>query len=350
MSKHIDDNNGLFVSVIVPFFNTEKYISECIDSLLLQTYKSLEIVLVDDGSTDSSGKICDFFSNNNSNVKVIHTRNQGRTRARITGVEKASGEYIAFVDADDYVSPFYVEHLTNCLLNQDVDISCCQSYNVYGEHKSYVTRSEYGRFEKKEIERILSNNFLFDERTGLASIPHYLCCKLFKKSVLLKFLPIGINLWCGEDAVTVFSLLIQSNTIYISNEYLYYYRQHELQTTKKKNRERWKANMDSFKSLADIDNGRYLKFQLPLYILSLLRDWLKDRYLASNTFREFKSDMAYALNNEIMEKYFMHKHIATANKRHRTLAFFAQHKLYFLYYLFLKFHLIVIRIKEKQGR
>lgn len=336
------------VSVIVPIYNYEKYITECIESLLRQTYKPLEIVLVDDGSTDSSGKICDHFSTYNPIVKIIHTTNQGRTRARITGVEHASGEYVAFVDADDYVAPTYVEHLTNCLFEQDVDISCCQSFNVSGEQKSLKTRTEIGRFNKKEIERILSNNFLFDERTSIASIAHYLCCKLFKKTVLIQVLPVGFDLWCGEDAVTCFSLFLQSDSIYVSEEPLYYYRQHECQTTKRMNRERWDANMDSFEALGKADNGKYLKNQLPLYILAQFRDWIKARFSASNTYSEFKSDMAYALNNETMEKNFMHKRIATTNKRHRILAFLAQHHLYYPYYIFLKAHLAVLRMKEKQ--
>lgn len=344
MSKKSDNSNNPVVSVIVPIYDTEKYITECIESLLQQTYRPLDIVLVDDGSSDSSDQICDRFAIQVSFVNVIHTKNQGRTKARITGVEHATGEYIIFVDADDYVAPTYVEHLTNCLLEQNVDISCCQSYNVHGEHKSLVPRTEIGRFDKKEIERILSSNFLLDERTGLASIPHYIHCRAFKKEILLQCLPLGIDLWCGEDAVTIFSLLTKSNSIYISDLPLYYYRQHDLQTTKILNRERWDANMDSFRVLSNIDDGKYLDLQLPLYILTLLRDWLKARFLVSN-YREFKSDMAYALSNETMEKHFMHKRITTANKRHRVLAFFAQHKMYYLYYIFLKVHLVILKTK-----
>lgn len=350
MNKIIDGNKNPMVSVIVPIYNTEKYITECIESLLHQTYSPLEIVLVDDGSTDSSGNICDHFAHNNPDIKVIHTTNQGRTRARITGVEKSSGEYVSFVDADDYVSPFYVEHLTKILLEQNVDISCCQCFYTIEKSSFIFSRTEHGRFDRNDIERLLTNNFLYDERSGIASIPLYLCCKLFKKDIIYQALPIGNDLWHGEDIATFFYIIKHSNSIYINEEALYYYRQHDSQTTKRMGKTRWDNDINLFKTLAALDQENYLKEQLPLRILSHLRDWLKDRYLASNTFREFKSDMAYALNNETMEKYFMHKHVATANKRHRTLAFFAQHKLYFLYYFFLKFHLIVIRIKEKQGK
>lgn len=333
------------VSVIVPIFNTENYLSECIESLLEQTYEPLEIILVDDGSTDNSGKICDNYAANNSMLVVLHTKNQGRTKARLSGVEHAHGAFVSFVDADDYVAPNYVEHLVTCLLEHKVDVSGCQSYNVYGENKSLVPRTEFGYFDKNEIEKILINNFLFDERTGLASISHYLHCKLFKRTAILQVLPRGINLWVGEDTVGVFLILLQSDSIYISNEPLHYYRQHESQTIKRMDRERWDGNVESFQSLADIDNDIYLKNQLPLYILCQLRDWLKSRYLVSNSYGEFKSDMVYALNNETMEKYFMHKDITTSNKRHRILAFLAQHKMYFLYYMIIKVHLATLKIR-----
>lgn len=333
------------VSVVVPIYNTEMYITECVESLIRQTYKPMEIVLVDDGSTDSSGHICDQYAAQTPSVKIIHTSNQGRTKARIVGVEHASGEYVSFLDADDYVAPNYVEHLATCLLEHEVDVSGCQSYNVYGEHKSLVPRTEFGYFDRKGIERILFNNFLFDERTGLASISHYLHCKLFKKTALLHELPKGINLWVGEDAVGVFSVLLQSDSIYISNEPLHYYRQHESQTIKRMDRGRWDGNVESFHTLANIDSNNFLKNQLPLYILCHLRDWLKARYLVSNFYSDFKSDMLYALNNETMENYFIHRQIATSNKRHRILAFLAQHKMYYLYYMFLKVHVAVLRRK-----
>ena len=80
-------------------------------------------------------------------------------------------------------------------------------------------------------------------------------------------------------------------------------------------------------------------------MLSDLRDWLKARYQVSNSYSEFKTDMAYALNNETMDEYFMHKHIATTNLRHRILAFLAQHKMYYFYYMFLKVHLAVLKVK-----
>ena len=99
----MERKNGL-ISVIVPVYNVESYLEKCIDSIIHQTYKNLEIILVDDGSTDNSGKICDVYKEKDSRIKVIHKQNRGLSSARNCGLEIAKGEYIGFVDGDDYIA------------------------------------------------------------------------------------------------------------------------------------------------------------------------------------------------------------------------------------------------------
>ena len=103
-------NQGL-VSIIVPVYKAEKYIHQCIDSLLAQTYRNIEVILVDDGSPDHCGKICDEYAAKDSRVKVIHQQNGGVSAARNTGIAHSRGEWIAFVDADDSVTCAYIEPL-----------------------------------------------------------------------------------------------------------------------------------------------------------------------------------------------------------------------------------------------
>lgn len=345
MNGETNKNKCLPVSVIIPIYNAENYLNECIESLLHQSYEHLEIILVDDGSTDSSGKICDNYSSLSSAIKVIHTSNQGRTKARIIGVEQAIGDYVSFVDADDYVAPTYIEYLVSCISEYQVELSCCQYYRVQGNVHSFLRRSEYGYFDKNEIERILSNNFLFDDQLRMSSIPPFLWGKLFKKDSILHALPVGSEMWFGEDIVTLFYIMQHTNSLFVSEEAYYYYRLHQGQTIRLMNKERWNAEIRLYQTLADLDNKNILSTQIPSRVFSHLKEWLRVRYLTSNSFGEFKSDMAYALNNETMEKYFMHKHITTSNKRHRILAFLAQHKMYFLYYMFLKVHLATLRFR-----
>ena len=100
-----ENENKITLSIIVPVYNVEKYLEDCVESLLNQTYQNYEIILVDDGSTDSSGKICDIVAESSSKIKVIHKENGGLSSARNTGLRAARGRYIGFVDSDDYILP-----------------------------------------------------------------------------------------------------------------------------------------------------------------------------------------------------------------------------------------------------
>ena len=109
------------ITVIVPIYNAELYISKCIDSILKQTYSHLQIILIDDGSTDSSGKICDRYANLDKRVEVYHTTNNGLVAARKLGLQLAKGKYIGFVDADDYIEPNMFSELILNLIKTDAD-------------------------------------------------------------------------------------------------------------------------------------------------------------------------------------------------------------------------------------
>ncbi|MDR0422523.1 MAG: glycosyltransferase, partial [Proteiniphilum sp.] len=99
------------ISVIVPVYNVEKYLRKCLESILAQTYTSFELLLVNDGSTDGSGQICDEYAQKDSRVQVFHQENKGVSRARNLGLERAKGKWVAFIDSDDWVDSTYLEHL-----------------------------------------------------------------------------------------------------------------------------------------------------------------------------------------------------------------------------------------------
>ncbi len=119
------------ISVIVPVYKVEKYLDRCITSIVEQTYENLEIILVDDGSPDNSGKMCDDWAKKDNRIKVFHKENGGPAETRNLGVEKATGKYISFVDSDDYILPDYIETLYKDLADNNADISCCNYFNVW---------------------------------------------------------------------------------------------------------------------------------------------------------------------------------------------------------------------------
>ena len=118
-------NKGALVSILIPVYNIESYVERAVDSAVEQTYRNIEIVLVDDGSDDGSGNICDMLANKYSNVdiKVIHKENGGLSDARNAGVDIAQGEYIGFVDSDDWIHPRYLEILLSAATKGDVNVS-----------------------------------------------------------------------------------------------------------------------------------------------------------------------------------------------------------------------------------
>ena len=136
------NNMSELVSVIVPVFMVERYLDRCIQSIVNQTYSNLEIILIDDGSMDQCPQICDKWVEKDSRIIVIHKDNGGVSRARNTGMEKAKGSYIVFVDSDDYLEPLYIEYLYRALCDTGADISECR-YRWYPNHsKKTVVQTE----------------------------------------------------------------------------------------------------------------------------------------------------------------------------------------------------------------
>ncbi|MBO5417834.1 MAG: glycosyltransferase [Clostridia bacterium] len=152
------------VSIIVPVYNVEQWLPRCVDSLIAQTYKNLEIILVDDGSTNNSGKICDEYAEKDDRIVVIHKENGGLSSARNAGFEVAKGNYISFVDSDDWVMPQFIEKLYNAIIENDCDLAECgfaavssevipetnrnDSFSVVDDCQAMKTHLEDGHFRQ----------------------------------------------------------------------------------------------------------------------------------------------------------------------------------------------------------
>ena len=156
------------VTIIVPIYNVEKYLAECIDSLLNQTYINLEIILVDDGSTDNSGKICDDYLTKDSRIRVIHKNNEGLGYARNSGIEIASGDYITFIDSDDTAEKDLIENLVNGINKNDFD-TCIGGYKRITDDGKIKFIEEY---PEQEFYGNDVYNILFSRMLGSAPDKH----------------------------------------------------------------------------------------------------------------------------------------------------------------------------------
>ena len=207
------------VSIVVPVYNASKYLEECLNSIINQTYSDIEIVLIDDGSTDNSGNICDAYEKNDNRIKVYHQKNSGVSSARNNGIKESRGEYVCFVDSDDVVHPDYIKKLVENLDN-DV-LSICQIENFYG--KAIFFKND----DDKRIE-LDKNQFIKLCNMYLLNTP---CCKLFNLNTIRKNnIYFDTKLSLGEDLLFNLDYLKYIVKIIVTNQKLYYYRKDENNT------------------------------------------------------------------------------------------------------------------------
>lgn len=209
------------ISIIVPVYNVEKYIYKCVNSILEQTYSNLEIILVDDGSLDNCPKICDDFAQKDSRITVIHKQNGGLSSARNAGLDEASGDYIAFVDSDDYILPHMYESLYNLIKTHSADIAICdldwiqEDGSAYNEAGASPIKDEV--FTKQEAYKKLCEGNYFFYVTAVN--------KLYKKTIFEKVrFPVGK---VHEDEFTAHHIYSKCNRIVSCKNSFYKYVQHQ---------------------------------------------------------------------------------------------------------------------------
>lgn len=215
------------ISIIVPVYNISEYLVQCINSILKQSYKYLEIILVDDGSTDESGLICDDYAHKDARIKTIHKKNEGLVRARKTGLQNASGEYIAYVDGDDWIEPNMIERLYNTLIEQDADIAMCGRYEDTGDtHRPVYHGIPEGRYDKQALLECVYPKMIVNDAFFEWGIFPGVWDKLFKRECLEKYqMAVDDRLTMGEDAACTYPALLNADSIYVLHECLYHYRQ-----------------------------------------------------------------------------------------------------------------------------
>lgn len=303
------------VSIIVPVYNASTYIATCVESLLIQTYKNIEIILFDDGSTDDSLAKCRQFSEQDNRIKVFTQANKGVAQTRLNAFDNSNGEFITFVDSDDYVANNYVENMLSHLKNENVDMVSSQVVIVKEGKEKKVVRYVEGRFDKKGIKRILRRFYLCDKRTLTTGITTYLCTKLIKREFVREALVAGLNLWYGEDQVGVTKLLYSIDSLYVSQDYTYYYTMNSSQATKKYDASLWQSMISCWQRQIDIDKNRILSKQLAYRMMLNINNALFAKYAYKLTnYNEFKNQISLVRENETLSVLFDKKHLHITRK------------------------------------
>ena len=203
------------ISVIVPVYNVEDYLARCVDSILAQTYENLEVILVDDGARDSSGSICDAYAARDPRVKVIHKENGGLSSARNAGLDAARGDYIAFVDSDDWISEDAYSHLMELMEKYQVKLVCGGRYDVSDKTGEKTKGLCPGKEEVIPAEELVGRIFLWDGCDSSA------CDKLYHRSLLETFrYPEGK---VCEDVPVTYKIVLSTDRVAMSDRPFYHY-------------------------------------------------------------------------------------------------------------------------------
>lgn len=206
------------ISIVVPVYNVEKYLKKCIDSILIQTYSNFELILVNDGSPDSCGEICDVFKEKDNRIRVFHQENKGVSKARNYGINQAIGDYICFVDSDDWIQNTYLADFFHDG-NYSADVYLQGYTNRYPDEKSnnqinFITNEYY-------TEQSLEKGYIYSELNNISNSP---CFKLFRRDIIKENnITFDANICYGEDHLFVLNYFLLIKNMSVSKKAGYYY-------------------------------------------------------------------------------------------------------------------------------
>lgn len=282
-------------SIVVPIYGVEKYLKKCIDCLVGQTYKNIEIILVDDGSKDNSSVICDEYALRDSRIKVIHKPNGGVVSARKAGVQVASGEYIFCVDGDDWVALNYIEKFNEIIERYNPEMICCgyiQSNEII--ESPFACYIEKGYYSKTKLEKDIYP-IAIEGENGLM-FPPQLWAKAIQKDIFCdEQLSENDAIKIGEDGAVIKSIITKCNSLYIMEDLLYYYRYNNASVTKNKSAYDWNGPRYILQHLVQrIDTNKF-DFERQIE-----RRTVRDLYTVA--FSQFNKDERYhVIKKQIIE-------------------------------------------------
>ena len=322
----------MLISVIIPVYNAEKYINKCIESILSQIYSEFEVILVDDGSTDSSPQICDKYGKEDDRIKVIHKKNEGVSIARSTGVSIAKGDYLAFVDSDDWVEPDYFEKLLNIIRTTDVDMIC------FG-HKKVVNNAtsdcpfplDESIYDRNAIENQIFP-WLIEDETG-RYFPNQLWNKVIKADIYKENQVSGVKIIMGEDAACVKSCIYHCKSIYVSSLLLYNYRINPMSVTVSGKKLLWDGPYLIQKHYEEHINLSECDFRQQVYRNTVhnLFNVAVSHFGHGDKYRQIKK----LINKELASTCYHEaiKNVEFHNIRGKLCQYSVRYKLYFVFYL-----------------
>lgn len=220
-------NEDQLVSIIIPIYGVEIYLKKCIESVLNQSYSNLQIILVNDGSKDNCAEICDYYSKLDPRIIVIHKENEGLVNARKSGLSIAHGEFVTFIDGDDWVGENFIFNLVQPTIKFNTDFTIAgYMREFYGKEDKIIPKLAIGYYTKEQLLEYILPNAIFNGIFFQHGISTYVWNKLFKLHKLKYYLSIiDKNIIMGEDAALTYPYLFNCDNLYITDATDYFYRQ-----------------------------------------------------------------------------------------------------------------------------
>ena len=250
------------ISIIVPVYKVEPYLRRCLDSIQNQTFTDWECILIDDGSPDNSGSICDEYARKDERFRVIHQENAGVSAARLAGYNVSTGGYITFVDADDYLTEDALQVMKDCLEENSVYVVETEAIRIFDDAPAKnLTYIHYGYMSETDIKKMKSE-YLLDEKKNGCDTLLALWGKLYRRKALEGVLEKGLGLWIGEDIFCVLHVYDKVKSIYILNKITYNYVFHSGTATNKHPMKLWEGYESFWGKLEEYDTEEMLGVQL----------------------------------------------------------------------------------------
>ncbi len=326
----------MLFSIIVPVYNVKPYLQQCLDSILSQTYKNFEVIVVDDGSTDGSSDICDEYLVD-ERVRVIHKQNGGLVSARKAGIKEVSGDYVCFVDSDDYIALDFLENFAAIIEQYSPEIVAINCTKFNGEEqKVYKNKCDVGLYDGDLLNEIKSR-LIYDKVTGglnLGVILYSLWSKCFKADIISKALSTAReDIVLGEDMMVSMPLIYNAESLYVSDYCGYYYRNN---ATSIVNTHR-KGNFIKTRQLVSLLEEKMPthKEQLNYYMINIMNVYILSSARNAKTYKEFIDDIGASFTNEDFNRVKSVRTPKASIKARLSLAF-TKNKWWLLWWLYAK--------------
>lgn len=262
----------LSVSIIVPAYNVQDYIVECIASLRNQTYSNIEIILVDDGSSDKTGEICDSYASKDVRIKVIHQKNSGVTSARRKGLENATGKYVSFVDADDWIDSDMIHNMVELMVDSALVTTGVFREKIKNHPEIRKDDFDEGVYEGDGFKSLLKTMIYDAENEKLQPLTPWIFNKLYITDIIREaYADVDDNLVYGEDSALLYAYILRISKIVISHQAYYHYRYREDSAIHKVNEHRLDDVMRTYRCIkAMLCDQEQLIYQLQKWLVSVI--------------------------------------------------------------------------------